>query len=170
MALHVLGHVEAQELDAHGRGELARDFGLADAGGTGEQEAAHGLALLAQPGARHLDRGRQRLDGRILAEDHQLQVALEVAQHFLVGGGDRLGRDARDARDHVLDLRHIDDAAAFGNGLQARARARLVDHVDGLVGQVPVVDVARGQFRRRLDGAIGIGDAVVLLVARLAGP
>ena len=32
VALHVLGHVEADQLDAHGVGELARDLGLADAG------------------------------------------------------------------------------------------------------------------------------------------
>ena len=31
--LHVLRHVEAQELDAHQRGELLGDLGLADAGG-----------------------------------------------------------------------------------------------------------------------------------------
>ena len=53
--LHVLGHVEADELDAHGDGELARDLGLADAGGAGEQEAADGLALIAEARARHLD-------------------------------------------------------------------------------------------------------------------
>ena len=56
VALHVLGHVEAHELDAHGNRELARDLGLADAGGSGEQEAADRLALVAQARARHLDR------------------------------------------------------------------------------------------------------------------
>ena len=43
--LHVLGHVEAQELDAHRDRQLPGDLGLADAGGTGEQEAADRLAL-----------------------------------------------------------------------------------------------------------------------------
>ena len=32
VALHVLRHVEADQLDAHAVGELARDLGLADAG------------------------------------------------------------------------------------------------------------------------------------------
>ena len=41
--LHVLGHVEADQLDAHDVGELARDLGLADAGRAGEQEAADRL-------------------------------------------------------------------------------------------------------------------------------
>ena len=32
VALHIFGHVEPFERDAHDRGELARDLGLADAG------------------------------------------------------------------------------------------------------------------------------------------
>ena len=48
VALHVLGHVEAQELHAHGDRQLARHLGLADAGGAGEQEAADRLALIAR--------------------------------------------------------------------------------------------------------------------------
>ena len=69
VALHVLRHVEAQELHAHDERELARDFGLADAGGAGEQEAADRLALIAQARARHLDGGGQRLDRLVLPED-----------------------------------------------------------------------------------------------------
>ena len=64
VALHVLGHVEADQLDAERDRELARHFGLADAGRAGEQERADRLALVAQPGARHLDRRGQRLDRR----------------------------------------------------------------------------------------------------------
>ena len=33
VALHIFGHVEALQRNAHDRGELARDLGLADAGG-----------------------------------------------------------------------------------------------------------------------------------------
>ena len=57
--LHVLRHVEAQELDAHELGELLRDFGLADAGRAREQIAADRLLRLAQTRARQLDRRRQ---------------------------------------------------------------------------------------------------------------
>ena len=48
VALHVFGHVEADELDAERERELARDLGLADAGRAGEQEAADRLALVAE--------------------------------------------------------------------------------------------------------------------------
>ncbi len=53
--LHILRHVEAQDLHAQQRGELLGDFGLADAGRAGEQVAADGLFRLAQTGARQLD-------------------------------------------------------------------------------------------------------------------
>ena len=46
-------------------------------------------------------------------------------------------------------------------------RAGLVDHVDGLVGQVPVVDVARGELGGGPQRLVRVLDAVVLLEARL---
>ena len=165
--LHVLGHVEADELDAHRDGELARDLGLADARGTGEQETADRFALIAQARARHLDGGRQRIDGLVLAVDDQLEIALEIAQHFPVRLRHALGRNARHARDHVFDVPHLDRRFAFVDRLQAQARARLVDHVDGLVGHVPFVDVARGELRRGANRIVRIRDAVMLLEARL---
>ena len=51
VALHIFGHVEALERDAHDRGELARDLGLADAGRAGEQIVADRLVGIAQAGA-----------------------------------------------------------------------------------------------------------------------
>jgi hypothetical protein len=45
--------------------------------------------------------------------------------------------------------------------------ADLVDHVDRLVGQLAVVDVARRQLDRRLDRLVGVAHAVVLLVVGL---
>ena len=119
--------------------------------GTGEQETADRLALIAQAGARHLDGGRQRIDGLVLAVDDQLEIALEVAQHFLVGLRHALGRDARHARHHVLDVPDLDRRLALVDRLQAQARAGLVDHVDGLVGHVAFVDVARRELGRRAD-------------------
>ncbi len=55
--LHVLGHVEAQELNLEHARELTRQLGLADAGWTGEQEVADRLVERAEARARQLDRG-----------------------------------------------------------------------------------------------------------------
>jgi hypothetical protein len=42
-------------------------------------------------------------------------------------------------------------------------RPGLVDHVDGLVGELAVVDVARRQLHRGADRVAGVLDAVMLL-------
>ena len=99
----------------------------------------------------------------VLAEDHQLQVALEVAQHVAIARRHRLRRDAGDARHDVLDLLDGDAVLALAGGLEPLPRARLVDHVDRLVGQVPVVDVPRRELRRRAQRVVRVADAVVLL-------
>ena len=89
VALHVLRHVEADQLDAHAVGELARDLGLADAGRAAEQEAADRLLRVAEARARHLDRRDERVDRLVLAEHDRLQVAVEVLQRGAVVGRDR---------------------------------------------------------------------------------
>ena len=48
-------------------------------------------------------------------------------------------------------------------GHQMLRRAGLVDHVDGLVGQLAVVDVARRELDRGLDRVVGVLDRVMLL-------
>src|SRR6185295_16960195 len=55
---------------------------------------------------------------------------------------------------------------ALGLRLQPQARTCLVDHVDGLVRQVTIVDVARRQLRRRGQRLVLVADTVVLLEAR----
>jgi hypothetical protein len=61
----------------------------------------------------------------------------------------------------------LDRSFAFVDRLQAQARARFVDDVDGLVRHVPFVDVARGELGRGADRIVRIQDAVMLLESRL---
>ena len=58
MRFHVLGHVEADQLDAQLHRQLLGDLGLADAGRAGEQEVADRLVRIGQAGTRQLDRRR----------------------------------------------------------------------------------------------------------------
>ena len=167
MALHVLGHVEADQLDAHAVGELARDLGLADAGRAAEQEVADRLLRVAEARARHLDRGGERVDRLVLAEHHRLQVAVEVGERAAVVGRDAARRDARDLGDDVLDLGLADDLLLLGLGRDALRRAGLVDDVDRLVGQVAVVDVLGRELGRRGERVGRVLDAVVRLEAGL---
>src|SRR5471032_1340606 len=167
VTLHVLGHVEADQLDAEDEGQLLGHLGLADAGRTGEQEGADRLVGLAQAGARHLDGRGQRFDGRVLAEHHVAQVAVDGLQLAAVVLVDGLRRDAGDLGDDVLDLGLADGFLLLRFRQDALRRAGFVDDVDGLVGQVAVVDEAGRQFSRRRQRRLRVLDAVVLLEARL---
>ena len=165
--LHVLAHVEAHELHAHHVGELARDLGLADARRPAEEVTTDRLAGLAQAGARHLDRGRDRSDRLVLAEDDGLQVALQALQDGLVAPAHVLGRDAGDLRHHALDILHAHGLAPLRFRQQALRGADLVDHVDGLVGEPAVVDVAARELDGGADRLRRVAHAVVRLVVGL---
>ena len=71
-----------------------------------------------------------------------------------------LGLDLLDLGLEALDL------GRAGHGADARARAGLVHHVDGLVGQEAVGDVAVGKLDRGLDGLVGELGLVMVLVFR----
>ena len=152
-----------KQLHAHQIGELAGDLGLADAGRAGEQVAADRLLRLAQARPRQLDRRGQRLDRLVLAEHDALQVLLEIGEDFGVVLGDGLGRNARHGGDGRLDLLHGDLLLALVLRDQHLRGARLVDHVDRLVGQLAVVDVLGRQLHRRLDGVVGVFELVEAL-------
>ena len=106
-------------------------------------------------------------DRLVLAEHHGLQVAVDAAQQLGVVLRHGLWRDARDLGDDLLDVVKLDGRLAILGLAQHLGRADLVDHVDRLVRQLAVVDVARRQLDRRLDGIVGVADMMVLLVDRL---
>jgi hypothetical protein len=70
----------------------------------------------------------------------------------------------------LLHAQLLDTLLAIAPSLRRRVRAqpdpgaRLVDEVDGLVREEPVVDVAVGQFRRRDEGLVGEPNLVVGLI------
>ena len=115
MPLHVFGHVKADQLDAHDPGQLPGDLGLADSGRAGEQEIADGLLFVAQAGARHLDGGGQIFNRLFLAEHHQFQIPIQVAQHVLVRRRHRLGWNAGHLGDDGFDVGNVDHLFALGD-------------------------------------------------------
>ena len=118
VALHVLAHVEAQELDAHHLGELARDLGLADAGRAGEQERANRTVGMREARARELDRARDRVDRGVLSVDHLLQLVLEILQARPIARGNRALRNLRHPRHRALGV-----ARAHGHRVAPLARS-----------------------------------------------
>ncbi|MNM93621.1 hypothetical protein D3C81_1060010 [compost metagenome] len=161
--LHVLRHVEAHQLDPQRLGQLPRRLGLADTGRAGKQERTHRLVRGLEASTGQLDRRGQRVDGRVLAEYRELEVTLQITQQLLVGTADVFRRNTRDLGDNILDLWHIDALDPVRLRLQALIGARLVDHVDGLVRHMPVVDVARGQLSSGAQGFVAVLDVVMAL-------
>ncbi|RMS09927.1 hypothetical protein ALP75_203392 [Pseudomonas syringae pv. actinidiae] len=72
-------------------------------------------------------------------------------------------RNTSDLGDNIFNLRHVDALDAFFDRLQALIGTRLVNHVDGLVGHMTVIDVARGELSGGAQGFITVFDAVMLL-------
>ncbi|SVK51772.1 Protein of uncharacterised function (DUF3170) [Acinetobacter baumannii] len=167
MPLHVLGHVETQQLDIHRLGQLYGDLGFPDPGRPGEQEGTDRLAFVAQTGAAHLDRFRQRFDRLILAEYQHLQAIAQVSQHVAIAGRHGFLRDASDTRHHGFDIGHVDGFLALAGRHQPAAGARLVDHVDRLVRQMTIVDVFHRQLHRGADRLGGITHVVVRFILGL---
>ena len=95
-----------------------------------------GFSGSRRPARASLIADRQRFDGIVLTEDHPLERGFEIFQNLGIVLGDVLGRDARDLGDNGLDLFRADGFAALGFGHQMLGRARLVDHVNRLVGQL----------------------------------
>ena len=78
--LHVLAHVEADELVSELNGQLLGEFRLADAGRSCKQETARGSIRLSEPRARPLDRLRHQMHGLVLPKDDAPERLRERAE------------------------------------------------------------------------------------------
>ncbi len=164
--LHVFGHVETVQFDAHAIRKLARDFGFSDTRWTREKKCPDRLLRIGEARTRSADRRYQGLDGLILAEHDGLQVAVEVLEGGAVVLRHRGRGDARNLGDDFLDLGFADDLLLLGLGQDLLRGACLIDDIDRLVGQMPVVDVAGRQFGGAGEGVAAVLDAVVCLETR----
>ena len=161
MPLHVFGHVKTQQFDTQAIGQLFGNLGLANPGGAGEKEAADRLAGSAQAGACHFDRFGQCVDGRILAEDDGLEVAVKVLQRATVICRDLGRRHSGNAGHDFLDVLLADDLLLLRFGEDALGGASFVDDIDGLVGQVAIRNEAHGQIDGRSEGGRRVLDTVM---------
>ena len=101
--------------------------------------------------------------GLILAEHHALQVVLKIAQKLGIGLRHRFGRYARHGRDGCFHLLDADGPLALRRRQQHLRGARLVDHVDGLIGKLAVVDVFGRKLHGGFDGLVRVFDVVEVL-------
>src|SRR6516165_4773529 len=94
----------------------AGDLCLADPRGAREEIGTDRLLRLAQARTSELDGGGQSIDRLLLAEDHGLQVPLEILERQTVIAADALGRNARDLRHHHFDILDGDGLAPLALG------------------------------------------------------
>ncbi len=166
MTLHVFGHVEAQKLHPERIGQLLGHLGLTHTGRAGEHVRTDGLFGLTQARAGQLDGRRKGIDGLVLAEHHALEVGFEIAQQLGIGLGDRFRRNPRNHSYRRLDILDADGLLALVLGHQHLPGTGFVNHIDCLVGQFAVVDIAGRKLDRCLDRVVGIFELVVILEIR----
>ena len=164
MLFHVLTHVKAKELHPEDTGHLARNLGLADTGRTGKQKTAHRTAGGAQAGTGALDGGHQGPDSVILAEDYLFQAVFELLQFSAIRSRHALGGNACHFSHNFFNISGV-DFFAVRRTAQSHKGAGLIDDIDGLVRQVAVIEILGGKLHGRLQGRIGVHNAVVFFVA-----
>ena len=167
MSLHVFRHIKAYKLDTEHLGQLLGDLSLTNPCRAGKQKRTFGLLRRFQASASQLDGGRQGFNGRILPEHHHFKIPLQIPKQVFVAGGDILRRNPRNAGNYIFDVSNFNRFLALVFRLQALTGARLINHIDRLVRQVPVGDVTVRQFRRHPEGLVGIGQIVMFFEARL---
>ena len=167
MTLHVLGHVKAHQFHTQSSGQLPAHLGLAHPGGAGKHETANGLVFALEAGTGQLDGRRDGINGFLLPEHGHLQVPLQITQQFLVGRRHLLGRNARDLGHHVFHVRLVNGVLALVFRAQTLPGTHLVNHINGLVRQVAIIDITGTELRRRLERGIAVGHIVVLLKTAL---
>ena len=113
----------------------------------------------ASASARTADGARHGGDRLVLARDAPSKRLLEREKPSGLARRHALRRHARPLADHGCDvpLRHL-PASGYAHG-----RGGLVQEVDGLVRQVPLAYIPRGEAYRGPDRALGYREAVVAL-------
>ena len=167
MALHVFGHVKANQIDAHDVGQLLGRFGFTNTRGATEQEGTDWFVAFAQARTRHLDGRGQNFQGFVLSKHHALEVTLQGLKLAAVVVRHIGWRNTRNLGDDVFDLHLADGFLALGSRQDALGSAGFVDHVNCLVWQVAVIDIFGAQFCGGLQCGYRVFDVVVLFKAGL---
>src|SRR5690606_17804950 len=142
--LHIFRHIEAHEVETHDGGELPRDLRLADARRAGKEVAADRLFGLAKARPRKRHGAGERIDRGILAEYDTAQIHIELAKALGILLRDGFRRNAGNLGNYRLDIANTNGFLAPAFRLQHLRGAHLVDHVNRLVRQLAIMDVAGG--------------------------
>jgi hypothetical protein len=147
--LLVLAHVEADHrplvVEQEG-GEGPRQLGLADPGGSEEQEGAEGTVGIGDAGPRPPHGVRDRLDGLVLADHAPVELLLEPDELGGLGLDEAADRDAGPAGHDLRDL-------LLGDLLLEQALALGPQALEPLLGGLELALQLRGTAVAQLGGA-----------------
>ena len=162
VAFHVFRHVETQHFNAENKGQLFGHLGFTHTRGAAEQERANRLVGLAQTCTRHFDGVCQSLNGGVLPKHSGFQIAIERGQLVAVIGINRLWRNTGNFRDNVFDVALRNCFTLFAFWQNTLSRTGFINHVNGLVGQMTIIDKLGRQLSGCRNGRAGVLHAMVV--------
>src|SRR6185369_1208597 len=165
---HVLRHVEANQRLLAAEHELrqgARDFGLADAGGSEEQERSDRTVGRLETGTRAADCTGQGTDSLVLRDNALVQFFFDAQQFLRLFFLDRVNRNTGPAADHFFDILSVYDAGGgfievvlFAKGAQVLALLAFFVAVEARLLELVVRDRVLHSVNDELDSLLDFGD------------
>ena len=157
----ILAHVIAQQLDTERTREHAREFGLAHARRPEKQKRPDGLVRQTQARARQANRGDDGINRLLLTKDVVAQSRVEFLQTLAFVPRNRLRWNFCHRRNDDLDVASLQNFLSLILRSNTLTRARFIEHINRLVGQIAFVDVFGGEFRRGANRIVRVGYAVM---------
>src|SRR3954453_11886595 len=141
MRLSVLAHIETDEFNSEHFGKLFRNLSLSHTGWARKKKRSDRLCLMAEAGPRDLYRVDYLIDRFVLTKNYSLYVIAQCLKPRSLIRHNCLRRNLCHSSDRVLDHLDRDFLGASAFRQQLDRGADLIDDVDRLVGQEPIVDI-----------------------------
>ena len=172
MLFHIFAHIKAEQGFLAAEPALCQrpgKLGLSYACGAQKQHGADGPSRLPQPGTAAPDGRCHRLDRPGLPDDFLGKPVLQLIQPLPLGLPHPFHRHSAGFADHPGNVRGLQLRQGFAAAVRTadphRGR-RLIQQVNGLVGQISPRQIPYTEFHRCVDGLCRNGNAVVAFVAR----
>ena len=168
MLLCIFRHVEPYEFHSEFLSQHFCYFRLAYTGRTDEEQRCQRLVVFAQSCLRHEYGFGDFLHGIVLSEDAVLDVVAQTGEYGVVVLLEHVGFYLEVLHEYLVDesFRHV-WLTYHKVFVDFEIGSRLVDEVDGLVGQPPVADVLLACPHGIVYGILVVDYVVELLQARL---
>ncbi len=141
MLFHIFAHIDALKMDTKLTCNLTCKLCLAHACGSSKEKCPNRAIGHIEPSACALERINKTRNCIILPKNALGEIVCKMIQNsgFIAAHIDF--RNLRELTNHTFNVAHINHFAR----IQARQRASLINHINRLIGQKPISDVATRQ-------------------------